>query len=204
MITQWHIDNLLSAITAKSCYLEDRIQEGHSAILYISLCRLFGNILAIHRTKIGGRYHLVILALQSLLRCLFIPYAPTDSIADTSSALNETHAAAYARILTTLCDPTVSSVMRSKERSRLELNDETKRAKSIAGQHLPYLILEYCNCQLKGKLLPEMKTALDPGLYAVLAVMTPEAMRTMNAAMDESGRAVWKALYEDSRRFGMT
>lgn len=47
-----------------------------------------------------------------------------------------------------------------------------------------------------------MKAALDPGLYAVLAVMSPEVMRTMNVAMDESGRAVWKALYEDYRRLG--
>ena len=171
-------------------------------MLYIGLCRQFGNILAIHRTKIGGRYHLVILALKSLLHCLFIPYKPTDSSLDTPSVFTEPHAAAYARLLTTLCDPTVSSVTRSKKRSRFELNDETKKAKSIAGQHLPYLIMEYCQCQLKGKLLPEMKAALDPGLYAVLAVMSPEVMRTMNAAMDESGRAVWKALYEDYRRLG--
>ena len=47
-----------------------------------------------------------------------------------------------------------------------------------------------------------MKTALNPGLYAVLAVMSQEVMRTMNEGMDESARAVWKALYEDYRRFG--
>ncbi len=47
-----------------------------------------------------------------------------------------------------------------------------------------------------------MKTALNPGLYAVLAVMSQEVMRTMNEAMDENARGVWKALYEDYRRFG--
>lgn len=45
-----------------------------------------------------------------------------------------------------------------------------------------------------------MKVALDQGLYAVLNVMSQEGMRTMNAALDESGRAVWKVLYEDWRR----
>ncbi len=57
-------------------------------------------------------------------------------------------------------------------------------------------------CQLKGRLTPEMKIALEPGLYAVLNVMTKEGMRTMNAALDDSGRAVWKVLYEEWRRFG--
>lgn len=57
-------------------------------------------------------------------------------------------------------------------------------------------------CQLTGRLTPEMKAALEPGIYAVLNVMTKEGMRTMNAALDESGRAVWKGLYEEWRRFG--
>ena len=171
-------------------------------MIFTGLCRIFGTILTILRTKIGGRYHLVICALQSLLRCLFIPFTTTNSSDEAPSSFTEIHAAAYARVLTTLCDPTVSSVSRSKYRLRPELNDETKKAKDIAGQHLSYLIMEYCDCQLKGRLLPEIKTALNPGLYAVLAVMSQEVMRTMNEAMDESARAVWKALYEDYRRFG--
>ena len=39
-------------------------------------------------------------------------------------------------------------------------------------------------------------------LWSVLSVMTPEAMRTLNSALDESGRAVWKALYADWKRVG--
>lgn len=196
------MDNLLSAISAKASYLEDRKGEKHSSMIFTGLCRIFGTILTILRTKIGGRYHLVVCALQSLLRCLFIPFTTTNSSLETSSTFTEAHAAAYARVLTTLCDPTVSSVTRSKYRLRPELNDETRKAKDIAGQHLSYLIMEYCHCQLKGRLSPEMKTALNPGLYAVVAVMSQEVMRTMNEAIDESARAVWKVLYEDYRRFG--
>lgn len=171
-------------------------------MLYIGLCRLLSTIFTLHRAKIGGRYHLVILALQGLLRCLFIPYTSDDTLPEVKSAFNSTHASAYTRLLTTLSDPTVSSITRSKNRPRLQLNDETKKARSIAGQHLPYLIMEYCTAQLKGRMPPEMKAALDPGLLAMLAVMTPELMRTMNAALDESGRAVWKAMYGDWKRVG--
>ncbi len=101
-----------------------------------------------------------------------------------------------------ICDPTVSSVRRSRNRSRLELNDETKKARSIAGQHLPYLMMEFCGCQLTGRLLPGMRAALNAGLYAVLGVVPAEMMRTMNAAMDSSSRSVFKALYNDYRRTG--
>lgn len=169
-------------------------------MLYIGLCRLLNTVFSLHRTRIGGRYHLVILALKSLLRCLFIPYPTTDSSPDPDSAFTSTHAKAYTRLLTILTGPTVSSVTRPRNRSRLELNDETKKARSIAGQHLPHLIMEYCTRQLKAKIPPDMKAVLDLGVWSVLAVMTPELMRTMNAALDESGRAVWKVLYQDWNR----
>ena len=203
VISQWHIDSLIACITIKSSRLENSRDKNDSTILYNGLCRILSTILLLHRSKTGGRYHLLLPALQSLLRCLFTPYISSgDASAVSPSAFESTDASNYARLLTTLADPTVSSVTRSMKHSRHNLNDETKKARSIAGQHLPYLIMEYCACQLKERLAPEMKKALEPGLYAVLSDMTIERMRTMNAALDEGGRAVWKALYEDWRRFG--
>lgn len=201
VISQWHIDELLAAMTVKASNLGTQSEE-NSGRLYIGLCRLFGTILAVHRAKIGGRYHLVVLTLQALLRCLFIPYKNSEAGGIEASVFGGSHAAAYGRILNMICDPTVSSVTRSRNRSRLELNDETKKARSIAGQHLPYLIMEFCGCQLTGRLLPGMRAAVNAGLYAVFAVIPPDIMRAMNAAMDSARRSVFKALYDDYRRFG--
>ena len=163
-------------------------------------------MLGIHRKKLGGRYHLIVPALQGLLRLLFVPYAANSAALGQRSAgvvsLGVTHAAAYARLLTMLCSPTVSAVSRPRNHnSRQELNDETKKARSIAGQHLPYIIMVYCTSQLKGRLLPEAKAVLIPGLHAVLDVMQPEVMRTMNAAMDSASRSIFKVLYEEYGRF---
>lgn len=171
----------------------------------MGLCRTFRTVLTTHRKKLGGRNHLVIPALQSLLRCLFIPYSPPDSSPvpeSQTSALGESHAAAYGRLLTMICDPTVSAVSRSSKphSRRPALNDETKTARSIAGQHLQYLLMDYCKSQLKGILPPALKTALTPGLYAILDVVTPEVLRTINAAMDPSSRSIFKALYDQHRR----
>ena len=171
---------------------------------------MFGTVLAYHRSKLGGRYHLVVLALQGLLRCLFTPY--DSNLNSTRSQrrppwlkevkLDDEHAANYARLLTSICDPTVSAVTTSKNRHGQVLNDETKKARSIAGQHLQYLIMEFCQCQLHGRLEPKVRTALLPGLYAVFDAMTQEIMKTVNSALDSSGRAIFKMLYDDYRRFG--
>lgn len=211
-VSQWHIDTLLCAITNLTLPPAPKYNRQHAGSIYTTLCRLCGTVLATHRTKIGGRYHLVVLALQGLLRCLFIPHGRNGVSAAVlvlppwlygrEPILEESHAASFVRLLTTICNPTVSSVTRSRTRSRRELNDDTKKARSIAGQHLPYVIMVYCQCQLKGRLLPTVKAALTPGLYAVFDVMSPDTMRTLNAAMDSSSRAIFKALYDDYRRFG--
>ena len=62
--------------------------------------------------------------------------------------------------------------------------------------------MEYARCQLEARIEPEVRTALMPGLYAVFDVMGMESMRTLNAAVDASGRAIFKGLYDDYRRFG--
>ena len=201
VISQWHVDELLAAISVKASKLYTQREED-SGRLYIGLCRLFAVLLATHRTKIGGRYHLVVPALQALQRCLFIPYKNDEAGESEGSVFGESHAAAYGRILSMICDPTVSSVTRRRNRSRLELNDETKKARSIAGQHLAYVMMDFCSCQLWGHLGSGMRVGLNAGLYAVLRAIEPDMLRTMNAAMDSNSRSVFKALYEEYRRVG--
>ena len=82
------------------------------------------------------------------------------------------------------------------------LTDQTKKAKRIAGQYLQYVVMEYAQCSLRGSLSPEVKAAILPGLYAALDVMSRESMRALNAALDVSGRAVFKSLYDDYVKFG--
>ena len=198
MVSQWDIENVLAKITSTSLGLNTKV-KGSSSI-FLGLCKLFSTILAVHRAKLGGRYHLILQALQGLLQCLFIPYKGNGAAKGEATVLGEVHAAAFSKLLTTICEPSVSAVSGSKRISRLELNDETKKAKSIAGRHLHYFIMEYCSLQLKGRLLPEVKAKLAPGLYSVLKVISEEVMKTMNAAMDSSSRSVFKALYGEFKR----
>ncbi|KAL8845049.1 MAG: hypothetical protein Q9176_000721 [Flavoplaca citrina] len=132
--------------------------------------------------------------------------SPTQSNqASSKGTYTAIHAKAYSHLLLQLADPPLSSVSshhRKKSSEHHSLNDPTKIAKSMAGQHLHYLIMTYCDCQLSGRLTQGVREKLRPGIWAVLDVISQETMRVMNAGMDKAGRAVWKGLYEEWRRDG--
>ncbi|KAL2795076.1 Urb2/Npa2 family-domain-containing protein [Aspergillus keveii] len=214
-ISQWNVDSLLSCIAVCASKSGPRINPEYSGMIYIRLCRLLGLLLGLHRQKIGGRFHLILPPMQRLLHCLFAKAnrrASRLAKSDTGSAqqphwlsqLDATHATHFTRLLTSLCDPTVSAVSRPTPHgaSHEGLTDQTKKAKRIAGQYLQYLIMDYAQRSLLGTLSPEVKAALLPGLYSALDVMSRETMRAMNAGLDISGRAVFKSLYDDYMRFG--
>ncbi|KAL4786361.1 Urb2/Npa2 family-domain-containing protein [Aspergillus varians] len=213
-ISQWNVDNLLSCVAVCASKAGPRINPDFSGMVYIRLCRLMGLLLGLHRQKLGGRFHLILLAMQRLLHCLFARVKKRSRLtkSDTGqqkqpywlSQLSAAHATHFTRLLTSLCDPTVSAVSRPTPwgAGHEGLTDQTKKAKQIAGQYLQFLIMDYAQCSLRSALLPDVKAALLPGLYSVLDVMSRDTMHALNAGLDISGRAMFKALYDDYMRFG--
>ncbi|KAJ5247550.1 hypothetical protein N7468_002533 [Penicillium chermesinum] len=212
-LAQCNIDTILAAIATSASKAGPRISPSYSATIYTRLCRLMGVVLGLQRVKIGGRFHLVVNAMQRLLGCLFArsrKRARSSRFQPSSlsqpfwlAPLQPAQCSFYTRLLTTLSDPTVSAVLRPQPgASREALIDETKKAKRIAGQYLQYVIMEYAQCALRGSLAPDVKVSLMPGMYAALDVMSRESLRALNAGLDGSGRAVFKSLYDDYVRFG--
>ncbi|KAL9604603.1 MAG: hypothetical protein Q9219_000323 [cf. Caloplaca sp. 3 TL-2023] len=226
-IIQWHIDQIMAVVTTCASRLlsSSSYTPKQNGLHYLALCRLFSTVLAFHRKRLGGRYHLILLALQSLLRPLFIPFTPitttttassplsaADSRNSSSSPYTAAHASAYSRLLLQLADPPLASLRprshNKKERkkdqeghpSHHHLNDLTKTAKSIAGQHLHYLVMMYCECQLQGRLEKEVREQVVVGLWAVLDVLPVEVMRVMNLALGREGRGVWRGVYGEWKR----
>lgn len=210
-IAQCNVDDMLAAIATAASKSGPRISPEYAPTIYTRLCRLMGIILGLQRVKIGGRFHLVVTAMQRLLGCLFAR-SRKRSRANRAAViahpfwlapLDASHASNFTRLLTSLSDPTVSAVLRPQPgMSREALTDETKKAKRIAGQYLQYVIMAYAQCSLRGSLVPDVKAALMPGLYSALDVMSRESLRAMNAGLDASGRAVFKSLYDDYVKFG--
>lgn len=116
--------------------------------------------------------------------------------------LGPTQATAFTRLLTAICDPTLSSVQTAKHGSKQTLTSATNRARRLAGQHLSYLLIEYSRCQLHSRLPPDVKAALLPGLYAIFDAANQDTLRMINAVSDPASREIFKALYRDYDRFG--
>ncbi|KAJ5793771.1 hypothetical protein N7457_000370 [Penicillium paradoxum] len=210
-LSQCNIDSILAAIASASSKIGPQISPAYAPTIFTRLCRLMGVVLSLQRLKIGGRFHLVVNAMQRLLGCLFARSRKRGRTARQTTLsqpfwlapLDASHATFYTRLLTSLCDPTVSAVLRPQPgASREALTDQTKKAKRIAGQYLQYVVMEYAQCSLRGSLSPDVKAAVMPGLHAALDVMSKESMRALNAALDVSGRAVFKSLYDDYVKFG--
>ncbi len=218
VITQYTIDTLISSITAlTSPSTITTLTSSNPSAIFNRLCSLIGFTLNRHRKRLGGRYHLLLPALQGLIKCLFFAGTSTPAPSQTKSQvlfirglpswlrtskspLPPSSAEHLTRLLTTICDPSTSSI-RKRSKSNA-LNDETKKAKSLAGQYMQYLIMTYCSCSLHGRIPSSSKEKLMPGLYSVMDVMDREVMRGMNGAMDSSGRAIFKGLYDEYQRFG--
>jgi len=116
--------------------------------------------------------------------------------------MDATHASAYARILTTLSSPTVSSTSSRRHNTDLSLVDETKKARVYAGQYVPYILMHYCNLQLQGGLSVESRDKLKTGLWSCMDIVDLECMRGMNAGMGKDERVLWGTLYSEWKRFG--
>ena len=212
-ITQWNVDNIMTAVAVAVSKCGPQISPEFAGTIYVRLCRLVGLLFVLYRQKLGGRFHLILPAMQRLLTCLFTPNRKRKAGARMKSMqgqppwlgpLNDSHAVHFTRLLTSLCEPTVSAVSKQSQSgtSHEGLIDQTKKAKRIAGQHLQYLVMEYTQCTLRGTMNSEIKAALLPGLYAVLDVVSRDTMKALNSSLDASGRAVFKTLYDDYMKFG--
>lgn len=223
VVNQSTLDQLLAAICALTTSTNKSVDESNNASspaaadMYARICEVLGVVLGRHRRRISDRYHLLVPAMSCLLRCLFWPgtnmiqrssgrdvahtinmfgQALPGWLTSSEEALPSTSADQLARLLSSICNPTVSAARTSRKRGHNELNDETKRARQLAGQHMLYLITEYARCSLDGQIDPLVKEHLMPGLYSVMDAIDKELMRALNSGMDPSSRAIFKVLYD--------
>jgi nucleolar pre-ribosomal-associated protein 2 len=210
-ITQWNVDDILATVATSISAVGPQIPSEYAQTIYVRLCRLTGLLFSLYRQKIGGRFHLVVPVMQHLLSCFFLPNRKRKRASQSTvqrppwlARLDASHAVHFTRLLTSLCDPTVSAVSRPTQAGpgHEALTDQTKKAKRIAGQNLQHLVSAYAQWSLHSPLDAETKAALLPGLYAVLDVMSRETKRSLNASLDASGRAIFKTLHDDYVKFG--
>lgn len=206
-MTQWNIELTLSTVSSLASQAATHKAISNTPKSYECLCRLVQVIVRRHRLRLEGHFHILVTALQSLLRSLIChPYDasghawPAGLIKDPSAFPQwAKRAKAFARLVTMVCEPTPGSVSRSQQAS---LDSATGAAKRYAGQHMYLVLMLYIKLQLEQNVPHDVREALEPGVFAILDITTPEGLRVMNDALDGSGRAIMKELYKQYLKFG--
>ncbi|KAF2468869.1 uncharacterized protein BDR25DRAFT_372713 [Lindgomyces ingoldianus] len=212
LLSQHNIESVLTVIVVLSSRISPTLPSKHAPAIYARLCETSRLILLLHRSRLGGRFHLLLQLLQNLLFCLFIPNANRGTprppwLTPTSTNLSPVNSSQYSRLLSCLCSPTTSSVSKhswtaSASHSQPSLNDPVKAAREYASHHLYPLLAAFCRFQLNGRLEPAVRERLLPGIWDAVSVagLDREALEGMNAGLDSATRAVWKGVWGEWRR----
>ena len=206
IVNQNIIDNTLASVAVISTTVMHKRADIQPQHIIDRLCTIMLTILVRHRRRLLDRYHLVVPALQKLLLCFFVPVTGRQN----HNALPTSSATKYVRVLDTLTNPSASAARnvlrrgsgKQQNQSNANLVDDVKAIRRNLSFHLQYLLQTFCQASLDSRLSPEVKEKLLPGLYSVIGSMDTELMRAMNAAMNDSQRAIWKDLYQQWTRFG--
>lgn len=207
-MTQWNIELTLSTVSTLSSQATTHPVVSTTPKSYESLCRLVQVIVRRHRLRLEGHFHILVTVLQSLLRHLIAHPYTTSHKTWTSGLIKDPtafpgwdkRAKAYARLLTMICEPSAASVSRSHQQNSLD--SATDAAKRMAGQHMYLVLMMYIKLQLEQNVPHDVREAIEPGVFSVLDVTSPEGRRMMNDALDPSGRAIMKEMYKQYLKFG--
>lgn len=204
---QWNTEVTLSTVSticSNGLKVTEDAQASEKA--YPWLCSLVEVIIKRHRHRLEGHFHLLITALQSLLRLLITPWPRTTAYSSAATASTpsapdqQAQAARFSRLLTLTCEPSVASVTRGQGPGALDSAPDA--AKKSAAQHMYLVLVLYVRLQLERPVPRPVRAALDPGVYSVLDITTPEGRRIINEAVDASGRAIFREMYKQYDRFG--
>lgn len=200
LFPQAAIDSLLSSLIATSHPSGEAFMSPSADRVFLKICALTHTLISLYRKQLGGRSHLLAKLLQRLLVALHQPIRPGLALPSSSGPFSKDHAAAYARVLATLCEPTQSSVARYRRAD--DLTDETKKVKREVGEYVRNVIIEFCSAQLEGRLGDGMRDALNPGLWAAMEVIGEDGLKALSSGLNHNTRAVFRGVVADWKKFG--
>ncbi|KAI1772464.1 Urb2/Npa2 family-domain-containing protein [Hypoxylon cercidicola] len=215
-MTQFNIETTLSSVVHVCSRTGPKIHTPKAAgEIYNRLHKLVALVLKRHRLRLSGHFPILLTALRALLTTLLAdPSSPATRATSPqaryhhppwlASRLQARHAERFARLLTLICEPSAASVARARPS---ELDSATDAAKRAAGRDVLTVVELYVKLQLESTTTTttvprDIRKALEPGIYAALDVTPQGGRRVLNESLDANGRAVFRSLFADYKKFG--
>ncbi|KAF2734087.1 hypothetical protein EJ04DRAFT_467218 [Polyplosphaeria fusca] len=207
LLSQHSVEAIIATLVGLTSRNSAPLPTGMGSAIYSRLSQTSRLLLLLQRSRLGGRFHLLLPLLQNLLLCLFIPNAGRGAarpawLKSSLTPVTPANASQYARLLSTLCSPPPSAVSKLHQRhnnTKDSLNDPVKAAKERASQYLYPLLGAFCRFLLNGRLDPLVREKLMPGIWETISVasMDRDALDSMFAGLDKSSKDVWKGVWEE-------
>ena len=197
MVNQYNVETALQVLHGIAR------QEDAGSVLFLDLCKIANTLLLNHRARLQGRFHSLIKLLQALTSRLFVPLRPQrHKRPPLCRTLTSKHAHALSRLCTLFAAP---PQLRKSSAAAATLVDESRKQQAHVGRFAPYVLHHHCTQALHGALGDGMREALQPGLWAMVEaceIGDAHGVAVLSASMDNSERAVLRALYDDWKAVG--
>ncbi|KAI1106872.1 Urb2/Npa2 family-domain-containing protein [Jackrogersella minutella] len=175
--------------------------------IYDKLYKLVALVLKRYRLRLRGHFPIVLVALRALLTTLLADPSFTTTNAGSlqahppwlKSRLQWRHAERFTRLLTLICEPSAASVVRTRSS---DLDSATDAAKRAAGQDMFTVLELYIKLQLEVTVPRDVRKVLEPGVYSILDITSQGCRRVLNESLDANGRAVFRQMFADYKKFG--
>ncbi|KAK9464812.1 Urb2/Npa2 family-domain-containing protein, partial [Lipomyces arxii] len=182
--------------------------------VYQKICGVCSTLVLNFPKYLRGRHNLVVSVLQNLMYGLCVVRPQSGKRADrvlpvewkrpgwvsSVQSVGVKSALAYTRLLSNVCNP--SPAVSSRKRGAGELSSASGASRRGLSKHAPFLVIEYCHATLNYDFASDVRKELGVGMYTVFDVLGATELRVVNAGVDDAGRAIFRNVYADYRRFG--
>ncbi|WLF79733.1 hypothetical protein PVL30_003497 [Lodderomyces elongisporus] len=213
--TIYLVSNIVKNVRAES---DNNVSES----IYVASTQVLSSILLYHRFQLTTRHHILMDIMTFLLQ---------DLCTVGSQAHSVQAASAYSRLLHNMCEPMKRVEDRSEKHSTTTTTTTTAAAaaassssssssklsiptsshsltplsneyKKYLRRHVPILLTNYVNFQLKFNFDKAVNDTISSGIYSIFDVLSQSQLHALNAALDFGGRAFFKSLYNDYKEYG--
>ncbi|OBA20854.1 hypothetical protein METBIDRAFT_31523 [Metschnikowia bicuspidata var. bicuspidata NRRL YB-4993] len=157
--------------------------------VYNSVVKLVSFVVLFHRHRFSSRYHLIVKVVADMM----MPISNTGVLRSSSAS-----AAAYARLLTSLCEP--PSHVNTKESD--SLTSRTAIFRKALRKHAHILLVNYIHTRLNHRFSGNVNDQMMPGIYSLFSLLSKTELLLVNLCLDNLGRAYYQSIYSTYKDHG--
>ncbi|KAJ8142041.1 hypothetical protein OY671_004795 [Metschnikowia pulcherrima] len=157
--------------------------------VYLAVVKLVSYVVLFRRYRLLSRHHLVLKVFSDLM----LPISDTGTLRGSSAG-----AAAYARLLTNLCEPQIHGPAKDAD----ALTSRAAFFKSALRKHAHILLVNYIHTRLNNRFSGDVSDSMMPGIYSLFSLLSKDELSLVNKCLDESGKAYYQSLYSTYKNHG--